>query len=187
MHAVDEGLALVALAAAYIQFTVFAHLLRTRQGLQSRHDVAARITAHHHIERIHRLEVVALTEAVGTGRYHHLVDGCCPLVHLNGKVGELRGSQRIVIEAEVCHLQCHLTRTIGLERESTKGIGKTAIYRTYYIYIGTCKGFTTIGNGTGYCCLTVRMTCSEQDDKCINQSLFHAANIRRENDTAKYL
>ena len=89
MHAIDEGLALVAFAAAYIQLTVFAHLLRTRQGLQSRHDVAARITAHHHIERIHCLEVVALTEAVSAGRYHHLVDGCSPLVHLNSKVGEL--------------------------------------------------------------------------------------------------
>ena len=87
MHAIDEGLALVALTAAYIQLTVFAHLLRTRQGLQSRHDVAARVTAHHHIERIHCLEVVALAEAVGAGRYHHLVDGGGTLMHLNSKVG----------------------------------------------------------------------------------------------------
>ena len=76
MHAVHKRLALVALAATYVQFTVFAHLLGAGQRLQGSYHVATRVAAHHYIQRVHRFKTVALAKAVGAGCYHHLADGC---------------------------------------------------------------------------------------------------------------
>ena len=82
MHAVNERLTLVALAATDVEFAVLAHLLCAGQRLQGCHDVAARVARHHNVQGVHRLEVVALAEVVAAGGDHHFIDGGCAFAHL---------------------------------------------------------------------------------------------------------
>ena len=74
VHPVDEGLALLALAAADVELAVLPYLLRAGQGLQGRDEVPAGVARHHHVQRIHFLELVALAHAERAGGHDHLVD-----------------------------------------------------------------------------------------------------------------
>ena len=132
MHAIDECLTFLALAASHVELAIFAHFLRARQCLQSCYDVATRVARHHHIERIHCLETVALAETEGAGRYHHFVDGGSPLIHTDGEIVQLTdvGFQREVDIADECHFERCLARLRGGKRETSEGVGQTSVDRT---------------------------------------------------------
>ena len=100
VHAVDERLALPALTTTHIKFSILAHFLRAGQGLERRHDITTRIACHHHVECVHRLEIVTLSKTIGAGSDDHLIDGGRPLVHHYMKTGQLAGGQRVVLKAE---------------------------------------------------------------------------------------
>ena len=152
MHAVDKRLTFVALAATYIQFAVLSHHLCAWQGLKCRHDVAARVARHNHVERVHRLEVVALAEAVGAGRYYHLVDGCRLLVHLNHQACGLTGGHRVVFKSDERYPYRHLVCLAGMKREVSERVCQTSVNRTYYKYVGSGERFTSVGYDARYCC-----------------------------------
>ena len=122
MHAVDKRLALVALASTDVKLTVFANHLRAGKRLQGSYDVAARIASHHHVERIHGLEIVALAETERAGRHHHFVDARGALFHLDMEIGQMGGicGQLIVFEADERGAQRYLTRLGGGEREASE-------------------------------------------------------------------
>ena len=75
VHAVHEGLALLAFAAADIEFSILPYLLGAGQDLERGHDVSAGIAGHHDVEGVHGLDPVALADAVGARRHDDLVDG----------------------------------------------------------------------------------------------------------------
>ena len=119
MHPVDKRLAFLTLSATHVEFSVFAHLLRTRQRLEGCHDITARTAGHHHVEGIHCLEVVTLTKTVGACRDHHLIDSCSFFVHHDGMVAEAIyvSSQHIVVKTHESSLQCHFSLLHRCERE----------------------------------------------------------------------
>ena len=87
MHAIDERLALIALATTDIEFAILAYLLRTWKRLQSCHDVATGVARHHHVECIHRLKVLTFAKTEGAGRHDNFTNCCGAFAHADGKIG----------------------------------------------------------------------------------------------------
>ena len=119
VHAVDEGLAFLAVAAPDIQFPVLPHFLGAWQYLQGRHHVTAGIAGHDHVQRIQGLELGTLAHAVRAGRHHNLVDGRRLLAHAYvqvGKTGRI-GGQGIVFISQESRAKCQFPDPSGHERE----------------------------------------------------------------------
>ena len=102
------------------------------------------------LERIHCLEVLALAETEGAGRYDYLVDTGCPLAHADGEMGELANvsRQRVILVTDESGLERHLTRLRCCEREPSERIGQVSVNRTYYKYVGTGERFASVSNNT---------------------------------------
>ena len=135
MHPIDERLALFALATSYVELAVLAHFLGTRQSLQGCHDVTTRVARHHHVECVHRLEVVTLAEAEGAGCHYHFIDGCSPLFHADIKIGQLAYTccQQKVVIADKGGLEGYFAFGGCGKCESSQGVGEATVDRTYYI------------------------------------------------------
>ena len=84
MHAIDIGLALLTVATSHVKFSVLAHLLRAGQTLQGSYDVATAPTVEHHVEGIHLLYAIGLTEGKRAAGDHYLIDGGCVLMQSDG-------------------------------------------------------------------------------------------------------
>ena len=167
MHAIDKRLAFLALTTPDIQLAVLAHRLGAGQRLQCCHDVTARIACHHHVERIHGLEIVALAKTERACRHHHFVDGGGLLAHLYREVRQLAGvcRARIVLVAHVSHLECHLARLRGVEGKPPERVGQASVYGSHDKDIGAHEPFLSVADDAGNGGLGRQLACCHEHEK----------------------
>ena len=179
VHPVDEGLALLALAAADVELAVLADLLRTGQDLQGRDEVPAGVARHHHVQRIQLLELVALAHAERAGGHHHLVDGGRFLAQADVQLaepGQVRGHIEVFI-AEEDRAHRPFTRFTRRKGEAPQRVGDPAVKRTDHenvdpderaVFVGNFPPDGGLGEGAG-------RQEQRRDESC--QQVFHAAKM----------